>query len=133
MLVLETDSAGDTIVNAIEVLDSGHNRVSCIVRIYLNAHGDSCPDFRVLVQKQFKRDVLWDGARRQLVREQSATIPINISMIIRGGGVPLCSQRLLVLHGLHDEMLVGWCCWTGRQHRLFVESNRRGDFRRGGV
>lgn len=49
MLVLETDAAGSTLIDAVEILYGGHNRISCIMRVYLNAHGYPCPDLGVLV------------------------------------------------------------------------------------
>lgn len=48
--ILKANTAGGAIVDTVEVLHSGHNRVRGIVRVDLNPHRNACPDFGVLVQ-----------------------------------------------------------------------------------
>jgi hypothetical protein len=56
MAVLEYDSSA--LVQAIEVLDSSNNGISCIVRVDVDSHGQTSPVLRGLGEQELKANML---------------------------------------------------------------------------
>lgn len=52
VLIFETNSP--SLVYPIEILDSCHNRISGIMRIYEHSHGNACSNLRVLIEEELK-------------------------------------------------------------------------------
>lgn len=50
VFILEADTTGGTIIDTVEILDGRDNRISGVVRVYLNTHRDACPNFGILIQ-----------------------------------------------------------------------------------
>lgn len=136
IFILEADAASSTIVDTVEVFHGGHNGVRRIMRVDLHSHWYPCSDFGVLIQQELEGDVLGDGgAGRLLVRGRIPTAPIGVGVIIRRGGVPLSSSRLLVLHSLHRWILdarLSTCSCDGRCWRLYIGCGEEMGFRRPG-
>jgi len=102
MLILEANTAGSAIVNTVEIFNGGHNGVSGIMGKDLHSHWYPCSNFGVFIQQKLEGNILGDRViGGLLVRSRIPTVSISVSMIVRRGGVPLSSSRLLMLYGLH--------------------------------
>lgn len=125
MFILEADAAGSAIVDTVEVFNGGHNGVRRIMRVDLHSHWYPCSDLGVLIQQELEGDILGDRvAGGLLVRGSVPTAPIRVGVIIRRGGVPLSSSRLLILYSLHRwglDVRLSTCSCDGRCWRLYID------------
>ena len=90
LVILEAHALGSSLVEAVEVLDRGDDRVGGVMREDLDSHRQTCAIIGRFIKDEFECDMLRGRTqRRRIVRGGRARVPTSVVQAGWGSGVSL--------------------------------------------